>query len=205
MIDEPFDKPPDLDANILVDARNLRGIAHPLRVRLLGMLREDGPATATMLAERLGESSGATSYHLRQLAAYGFIEDDAKRGSGRQRWWRARHQSTHFDPAKQVSAEGVLLTAEYLRSVARGYAARMEAWIDSFATAPMEWRDAATMSDYRLMVTPDQAKALIDQLDAIGRRGQAPNRTVDPRARPVSHQFQVLPNPRKLDAEEQRG
>jgi DNA-binding transcriptional ArsR family regulator len=202
------DAKPALDPNhdILVDARNLRGIAHPLRVRLLGMLREDGPATATMLAERLGESSGATSYHLRQLAEYGFIEDDAERGSGRERWWRARHQSTHFDPAKQATAEGALLSAEYMRSVARAYAARMEAWIDSFATVPTEWRDAATMSDYRLLVTPEEARALIEQLDAIGRQGQASSETAeDPRARPVSLQFQVLPNPRKLGAEEQRG
>jgi DNA-binding transcriptional ArsR family regulator len=31
----------------------------------------DGPATASMLARELGESSGATSYHLRALAAPG--------------------------------------------------------------------------------------------------------------------------------------
>lgn len=58
-----------------LDAHSLRGLAHPLRIRLLGDLRLHGPATASQLAERLGESSGATSYHLRQLAAYGFVED----------------------------------------------------------------------------------------------------------------------------------
>ncbi|NEE24033.1 helix-turn-helix transcriptional regulator, partial [Streptomyces sp. SID7982] len=51
-----------------VDARTLRSLAHPLRIRLLNTLREFGPATASKLGERLGESSGATSYHLRQLA-----------------------------------------------------------------------------------------------------------------------------------------
>jgi DNA-binding transcriptional ArsR family regulator len=59
-------------------AEMLRGIAHPLRVRLLDLLREDGPSTATRLAERTGQSSGATSYHLRQLAAYGFVVEEAR-------------------------------------------------------------------------------------------------------------------------------
>ncbi|MYV61205.1 helix-turn-helix domain-containing protein, partial [Streptomyces sp. SID4931] len=54
-----------------VDARTLRSLAHPLRIRLLNALREFGPATASKLGERLGESSGATSYHLRQLAESG--------------------------------------------------------------------------------------------------------------------------------------
>jgi DNA-binding transcriptional ArsR family regulator len=53
---------------VRLDARNLRGLAHPVRVRMLGLLRTEGPSTATLLGERLGLSSAATSYHLRQLA-----------------------------------------------------------------------------------------------------------------------------------------
>ena len=62
-------RPPGFDPqrDVLLDAHNLRGLVHPLRAKILTMLRESGPATATMLAERLGESSAATSYHLRQL------------------------------------------------------------------------------------------------------------------------------------------
>jgi len=80
-----------------LDPRSLRGLAHPLRMRLLSTLRHDGPATASQLAEKLGESSGATSYHLRQLAAHGFVEDDPERGKGRERWWRAAKEGTRFD------------------------------------------------------------------------------------------------------------
>ena len=57
--------------------RAIRALSHPLRVRLLDLLRFDGPSTATLLARRVGESSGATSYHLRQLARHGFIEEDS--------------------------------------------------------------------------------------------------------------------------------
>src|SRR4051812_20533989 len=70
------------------DPQALRALAHPLRVRLLDTLRGEGPLTATALARRLGESSGSTSYHLRQLARHGFIEEDTSRGGGRMRWWR---------------------------------------------------------------------------------------------------------------------
>ena len=62
---------------IVPDATALKALTHPLRLRMLGMLRIDGPATATGLAERLGLNSGATSYHLRQLAQHGFIEEAA--------------------------------------------------------------------------------------------------------------------------------
>ncbi|MBU2662417.1 winged helix-turn-helix domain-containing protein [Actinoplanes bogorensis] len=77
--------------------------AHPLRVRLLNLLRERGPSTASKLAELLGQSSGATSYHLRQLAAYGFVED-AGCGTGRERWWQATSARTDLDAATALPA-----------------------------------------------------------------------------------------------------
>src|SRR5215212_5276227 len=83
--------------DVVLDARSLRGIAHPVRVRILTSLREDGPATATGLAGRLGESTGSTSYHLRQLAEYGFVAEDTGRGVGRELWWRAVHRATYSD------------------------------------------------------------------------------------------------------------
>ncbi|WP_370013392.1 winged helix-turn-helix domain-containing protein [Nocardiopsis sp. Huas11] len=73
-----------------VDALALRGLAHPLRGRILDELGRSGPATATLLGRRLGESSGSTSYHLRQLSRYGFIDEDPGHPGGRERWWRAR-------------------------------------------------------------------------------------------------------------------
>jgi predicted ArsR family transcriptional regulator len=59
-------------------------------------LNDHGPATATTLAQALGESTGQTSYHLRQLARHGLVEEDAARGTGRERWWRSR--SIEFGP-----------------------------------------------------------------------------------------------------------
>jgi predicted ArsR family transcriptional regulator len=67
--------------------QQLKALTHPTRLRMLGMLRIDGPATATTLATRLGINTGATSYHLRQLAQHGFVVDDESQGNGRDRWW----------------------------------------------------------------------------------------------------------------------
>ena len=58
----------------------LKALSHPVRLRMLGLLRIEGPATATSLAARLGLNTGATSYHLRHLAQHGFIVDDARAG-----------------------------------------------------------------------------------------------------------------------------
>lgn len=74
----------------------LKAYAHPLRVRMIRHLNDHGPATATTLAQALGESTGQTSYHLRQLARHGLVEEDTARGTGRERWWRSR--SIEFGP-----------------------------------------------------------------------------------------------------------
>ncbi len=193
---EPRVRPPegfDPHRDVLIDARNLRGLTHPLRLRMLGLLRERGPATASMLAARLGESSAATSYHLRQLAEYGFIVEDAERGRGRERWWRSAHRSSYFNTAAGASEEERLMGDAYLRGVVAAMAARMDRWVDVAPAMPPEWREAGTISDYGMELTPEQAADLIARLDEIGREGRddAPRH---PGARRVSFQFQVLPD-----------
>jgi len=151
-----------------LDPRNLKALAHPLRLRILGRLREEGPATASMLADALGESSGATSYHLRQLAGFGFIEEDSTRGAGRERWWRASRPSTYFDEATLASEP--LLGAEFLRSVASAQADRALRWIAAAADAPAAWRGAGTVSDWALCLDADEARALEAELADVIKR-----------------------------------
>src|SRR6202034_1371981 len=80
----------------LTDARALRAYAHPVRMKLVGLLRTEGPLTATRAGELLGESSGTCSFHLRQLAKYGLVEE-AGGGTGRQKPWRATTTSTDWN------------------------------------------------------------------------------------------------------------
>ena len=164
----------DHDDVISPDARSLRGLAHPLRLLLLGLLRIDGPATASQLAARTGQSSGSTSYHLRQLAAYGFVVDDESRGSGRDRWWRAAHRSTYFDQPRDGDEEGRALGEEYLRLVADANTRRTQASIAGLATMDDDlgngWSDAFTISDFPLRLTLDEARTLGAELASLGQR-----------------------------------
>ncbi|WP_421735037.1 helix-turn-helix domain-containing protein [Cellulomonas sp.] len=72
-----------------IGPEELKALAHPLRMAMYDYLSEHGSATASQLGRRLGESSGQTSYHLRQLEKHGFVEDDPAHERGRDRWWRA--------------------------------------------------------------------------------------------------------------------
>ncbi|TGB12988.1 helix-turn-helix domain-containing protein [Streptomyces sp. MZ04] len=145
-----------------LNARSLRGLAHPLRMRLLWSLRLDGPATASQLAERMGESSGATSYHLRQLGEYGFVEDDPERGKGRERWWRSVHQGTYTgeDLFRDQNPEvrGALNTL--LHEYATQRAQEVSTWIATRHEWSQEWGEAADTSDFTLELTPALASDL---------------------------------------------
>src|SRR5258708_3393681 len=101
--DSPATGPLAPEDIVTLDPRSLRGLAHPLRMRLMMSLRDHGPATASQLGDRLGESSGATSYHLRQLASYGFVEDDPGRGTARERWWKAVHRGQRMDAIEEFT------------------------------------------------------------------------------------------------------
>src|ERR1700712_4506202 len=83
---------PETPQGYLRDARELdlvalKALAHPLRVQIFDALSVHGSFTASGLAERFSESSGATSYHLRQLEKHGYVREVAGKGTGRERWW----------------------------------------------------------------------------------------------------------------------
>ncbi|MGX1882777.1 ArsR/SmtB family transcription factor [Streptomyces sp. NPDC055287] len=152
-----------------LDARSLRGLAHPLRIQLLKSLRHDGPATASKLAERLGESSGATSYHLRQLAAHGFVEDDPERGKGRERWWRAAQEGTTFSPELHSSPDPAVRGAAdlFLHEVANIHTQEVSTWLGTSREWPEEWTGCGDLSDFTLQLTPGQLRELNSKMHAL--------------------------------------
>jgi DNA-binding transcriptional ArsR family regulator len=148
------------------DAHLLRAMAHPLRLRLIGALARHGPATASELARRLGESSGATSYHLRQLEKYGFVEDDRERSTGRKRVWRRVDEgfewTTDTDDAGLLEASSALggqLVAEYSRWLAR--------WFAETPRWDRRWRAAAEGMDQWFELTPDELRSLSDEVRLV--------------------------------------
>ena len=142
----------------------LKALSHPVRLRMLGLLRIEGPATATSLAARLGLNTGATSYHLRHLAQHGFIVDDAERGNARDRWWRAVHQSTTTGPEEPGDdGAGEVLDA-YLQAVAVLYTELLQRAMEERPLLPEAWRNASEFSDYVLRLTPAKARGLRDAI-----------------------------------------
>ncbi|MBD0708145.1 MULTISPECIES: winged helix-turn-helix domain-containing protein [unclassified Streptomyces] len=152
-----------------LDPRSLRGIAHPLRIRLLRALRRHGPATASQLAERLGESSGATSYHLRQLAAHGFVEDDPTLGKGRERWWKSVHQGLSFDEelVKNPDPEVQGALDIFMHETATMHTQELSTWFATRHTWDESWSGAADMSDFTLHLPPDRLRELSAELHKL--------------------------------------
>jgi len=144
----------------------LKALTHPVRVRMLGMLRLDGPATATTLAARLGLNTGATSYHLRQLAQHGFIVEDESRGTGRERWWKAAHTSTHTDEEDLPEGSDDVLDA-YVQSVITTYVGWIQQAVEERRRLPEEWRRASAFSDWVPRLTAAQAKALVERINEV--------------------------------------
>lgn len=159
---------------VRLDSGQLRCLAHPLRSRLLSALRTYGPATASGLAQRLDTNSGATSYHLRELAKVGLVEEDEERGTARERWWRAAHEITRFietdhldDPDDRAAVDWLL--GHHVRSKMRW----LEDWVESRKEWSTAWRAAADSSDVQLQLTPAQLQAMNDELHAVIERYRA--------------------------------
>lgn len=153
-----------------LDLSSLKALAHPLRLALLDRLEVRGRATATMLAEDLAESSGATSYHLRQLARHGFIEESAS-GKGRERWWRPARGGWGLNDHEMIRSPGVraaadLVVRETLDAAHRRLMDALRRWPEQ----PSQWRDAMVQTISCFQLTAEEAVSLKDELtEVLGR------------------------------------
>ena len=152
---------------IVTDVEALRVLSHPLRARILGVLRLEGEANASQLGRRLAESSGATSYHLRQLARFGFVEESEHQGSRRERVWRARHALTTIDPLRFTSGVDWEVLDEVSALQLGRVVEQSERWIRRRAQASPEWASAAGFSDDVVRLTPAACAELHERLIAL--------------------------------------
>lgn len=184
---------PDLD--------QLKAMAHPARLAMLGRLRADGPATASSLALQMGLNSGATSYHLRQLADVGLIEEDTTRGNKRDRWWKATHESTATEPSQRTDAEENAVLGAYHAVVAHQAAQQIEQAAAEIGDLPKEWSDLVGASDYNVYLTPEQVRRVKDAVHAVlqdvAETSRDPQQAPDGAA-PVVFQFHTFPRPGAL-------
>lgn len=155
----------------LVDERAMRLLAHPLRMRLLGILRVKGPATATKLARLVDESSGVTSYHLRKLAEAGVVEEDTERGTRKERWWRALHETTHWSNADFLGSPAAHQALVAMRREGYRFQWRvLEQWLAEESQWDEAWVDATAEADCALEMSPQMLKAMGEEIWEVVQR-----------------------------------
>jgi len=177
-----------------VGADAMKAFAHPLRMAMYDLLSQHGSATATMLATELGESTGQTSYHLRQLERHGFVADMPEKGTGRERWWRAIGFSMQGvdlakDPSVAAQVDLMLRTQieEHMRDKMR--------WLRQSADEPPEWVEASLNERRTASLTADELRSLVTDLQRVMDRHHtaAKERAAEPGERRVRVYLDVLP------------
>jgi len=164
----------------LSDPREIRALAHPLRLDLLELLQLEGPLTATDCARRTGESAASCSFHLRQLAKYGFVEE-AEGGTGRRRPWR-RVSRGHVMRADAMPSGNREAVSRLARVVRERHSDMFDAVMDRADELDPAWADAAFQADYVMYLTPDELADLagrVREMDTPYR-----DRLEDPSKRP---------------------
>ncbi|MFF8902697.1 ArsR/SmtB family transcription factor [Streptomyces lydicus] len=170
-------------AQEITDVEALRVLAHPMRQKIEQCLRK-GPGNSAALARQLGESTGLVSYHLRQMAKHGFVEEVPELAKGRERWWRAVPGDRRFPPYSRQTPE----MREALTEMHRLNLAELVAEASRFEEARGTlgpWADAALFSRATLRLSPAQLRAFLEEYLALVYRYSAPEGEVAPDARAV--------------------
>jgi DNA-binding transcriptional ArsR family regulator len=180
-----------------MDAQTLKVLAHPMRVEMLRILQLRKKVSVTSLAAELSETTGATSYHLRQLARHGLVEqfeaDEAGPGAGRkQQWWRTAVDEIHTTGFDFLANEETREAAGFLlREYQSDRNRRMANWYATATQWSDAWQRASSDLAGQVELNPKQTRALADELAAVVNRYREmkPGRG----ARPVDVQFAVFP------------
>lgn len=165
----------------LRDPRALRALAHPLRIKLLEALVTHGTLTATQASELFSTTPASCSFHLRELARFGFVER-ADGGHGRERPWRAVAAPLHFDPHADDPDEAIA-ASELARVLQGRWIERFEGWSQVAHTYAAPWRHALSTSQFVVWLTPTETTDLLAELARLIQE-RYPDRLSDPSTRP---------------------
>ena len=151
-------------AEIVSDARRLRALTHPVRLALIGKLVLHGPLTAAAASELIGEPPSTCSFHFRQLAKYGVVEE-AGGGKGRAKPWRMT--TTGFGITAAEDPESQIAEDALLRMVREQQIEGYRTWLNTRAGYPRRWREAGDDSAYAFYLTVEELEQLTRDLTAI--------------------------------------
>lgn len=171
---------------VISDPRALRAIAHPTRSRILSELSAAGTARAADLARDLGIPANQASFHLRQLAKYGLVEEAPDQARDRRdRVWRPSAEHGY-----QVSLKTLEQTAGGEGAVAV-YKDHLQARAGYLVDQAMQDGDRSdgtgdrrSITDSALRLTADErdefaaeVTALLDRWSTRGKDHSVPRRT----------------------------
>jgi len=151
----------------LSDPRELKALAHPVRMAIVELLSISGPLTASELADRLDETPANCSWHLRKLAQHGFVEEAAG-GKGRQRPWQVPGLGFRWDDEHASASLDERRAAEALSEVMMGRAMdRLREAQQRSSEESEEWRDAQAHTEMVAWLTADELKEMNAAITAV--------------------------------------
>lgn len=162
------------------DPRDMRALAHPIRLALLEALTVHGPLTATAAGALIGESPSSCSFHLRTLARHNFVEETGD-GRGRERPWRVisigNRVSAPFDDVQAEIAAEALSSMYFDRQHQRLREARAQR-----SSTPQEWAMATDDASTLCWITVEELQELNEQVFEVLMRYR--DRLANPDLRP---------------------
>lgn len=181
----------------LHDPGPMRALAHPLRLKILGLLRVEGPQSVGRLAEATGAASGSISYHLATLAKHGFVVPAPElERDRRERWWRAAHEMTSWrteefldDPERREASDAMR------RAVLDTYHRELLEALDAEHDLEQEWVAASDSSDGAAHLTLEEFRELTADLAAVREKWWARGRDARRDTRPVRWITHTFPRP----------
>lgn len=184
---DPADAPgAETDSHIrkLTDARELRALAHPVRMSLIEALGVHESLTATQASKIVGGSPTSVAYHLRTLAKYGYVVE-VEGGAGRERPWRLGSLGYEFTEDDE-DAEAAAAAGALSRQLFKRWLARHERYTRDRDRWPKEVREASSSTNTVLFGTPEEAAELRDAFIALA--GRYLDRIKNPELRPEGWQ-----------------
>jgi DNA-binding transcriptional ArsR family regulator len=178
---------PDDEVTHVRDSRVLAAASHPLRRRLMDVLRVVGPAHATMLAAHTGQAVANVSHHLKVLAEAGLVVEAPERARNKkERWWALASRSLRWnssdfedDPVGQaVASAAASINLDRHVSLAR-------AWLATDDDTQAKWADAAFSTDKWFSMTPAELLAFERELQALVDRWASRKPSDDQEREPV--------------------
>ncbi|MFF0743437.1 helix-turn-helix domain-containing protein [Streptomyces sp. NPDC004111] len=151
----------------ITDLDALKVFAHPLRIDLYRALFTGGAATASHLSDQVDEAVSLISYHLRKMAAHGFIVEAPEQSTdGRERWWKVASEQgftfRHSDFGDDT--ESVAVIGQVTRQLLQARQERYSTYLDESGSWGKDWVDAAFNWEYMPRLTAAELQQMSEEI-----------------------------------------